>query len=98
MATIVISSPSTVTRTPVSTGRASSREAARATRLIVSRSGARRQLDRVALGLGKSREVIGRKGAQVKARGAGADLDVALGLAEAERDGPVGKRARHLDQ
>src|SRR6266540_1921450 len=37
---MVISSPSTVTSTPVNTGRASSLEAARATRLTVSRSGA----------------------------------------------------------
>ena len=42
------------------------------------------QLDRLALGLGEAREVVGRQGAQVEARGAGGDLDVALGLAQLE--------------
>ena len=65
---------------------------------MVSRRGAAGQLHGVALGLGEPREVIGRERAQVKARGAGADLDVPLGLSEAERDRPIRQRARHLDQ
>ena len=98
MATIVISSPSTVTRTPVRTGLASSREAARATRLMVSRSGAAGSSDRVALRLREAREVVGGQRAEVEARGAGAELDVALGLAQRQGHRAVGERPGDLDE
>ena len=99
MATIVISLALALTRTPVSTGRMSSREAARATTL--DRLGQRRRRDRqrlLALGSGKLGEVLGGEGAQVEARAAAADLDVALGLAQLELDRLVAERAGELGE
>ena len=57
-----------------------------------------RQLDRLALGLGEAGKVIGGDGAQVEARGAGADLDIALLLAKLEGDRAIRQRAGDLDQ
>ena len=98
MATIVSSSPSAVTRTPVRTGRASSREAARATRSIVSCSASAGSSTGSPSDSGKRGKSSAGRVRRWKLRGAGGDLDVALGLAQLERHRPVGERAGDLDQ
>ena len=73
-------------------GRVSSRDAERATRLIVSTNAAAGTVDDgVAARLGQRREVLGAQRADVERRRAGDDLDVLLGGAQLERG--VGRRA-----
>ena len=54
--------------------------------------------DRVALGVGQRREVLGPQGAQVEPRGARDDLHVLLGGAELERDVAAGKLADDVQE
>ena len=93
------SRPLAVTRTPVRWGRVSSREAARATRAIVSTNAWVGTVSTPVVGrLGQLREVLLGKRAQVEARLAGRDLDVLLRAAVLERDLVLGQRAGHVEQ
>ncbi len=98
MATIVSVEPSAWTRTPVRIGRTSSRDAARATRSIVSASGAAGSFAALALSLGQAREVLGRERAEVKAGAAGGDLHVALLGAEGQRRLALGQAAHDVHE
>ncbi len=98
VATIVSFPPSAWTSTPVRIGRTSSRDAARATRSIVSASGAGGQGRRLSLDLGQAREVLGRQRLQVKASIAGGQLDVALLGAQLERHLAGGQAAGDVDE
>ena len=87
-----------LTRTPVSTGRMSSREAARATSSTVSASAWAGIVSGSSLGLGKLREVLAGEDPQVEAGAAAADLDVALRLAQLELYVVVAERASELGE
>ena len=84
--------PSAWNRTPVRIGRTSSRDAARATRSIVSASGPAGSFAPSAVELGQAGKVLGRQRPQVKARAARRQLDVALlRLASARLTSPLGR-------
>ncbi len=99
VAAITSLSPANWTRTPVSTGRASSREAARATRLIVSSSGSRLDDERRRLAdLRQAREIFGVERLERVARAARRDVDDRLGHAMLERNLVCRQQARNVDE
>ena len=87
VATMRSSLPLAVTSTPVRCGRVSSREAARATRAIVSTNAVAGTRHAALAGrLGQLREVLGRQRAQVELRRSRHHLDVLLRAAVLERE------------
>ena len=74
----------------------SSREAARATTSTVSAIAGAGIVSGCSPSSGKLREVLGGEHAEVEARAAAADLDVALGLAQLDLDRLVAERAGEL--
>ena len=94
MAAIVRRPGSKCTRTPVSTGRDSSRDAA----LDDALDGGEERIaveveDALRIDLGEPREVVDRMRVQLVLAGAGGDADAAVGAVGRERD-PVGLAAR----